>query len=99
MHVLGGAGVPAGAIFDTMELTEDADFVQSEFRPAFVLAEYFGYLRRNPDDVGFDGQPDPNFTGYNFWLGKLNQFNGNYVTAEMVKGFITSIEYQSRFGQ
>ena len=26
MRVLGGAGVPAGAIFDTMELTEDADF-------------------------------------------------------------------------
>ena len=28
MRVLGGAGVPAGAIFDTMELTEDADFEQ-----------------------------------------------------------------------
>jgi len=26
MRVLGGAGVPAGAIFDTMELTEEADF-------------------------------------------------------------------------
>ena len=28
MRVLGGAGVPAGAIFDTMELTEDVDFEQ-----------------------------------------------------------------------
>ena len=28
MRVLGGAGVPAGAIFDTMELTEEADFEQ-----------------------------------------------------------------------
>jgi crotonobetainyl-CoA:carnitine CoA-transferase CaiB-like acyl-CoA transferase len=26
MRVLGDAGVPAGAIFDTMELTEEADF-------------------------------------------------------------------------
>ncbi|MGA7001201.1 MAG: CoA transferase [Pseudolabrys sp.] len=26
MRVLGGAGVPAGAVFDTMELTEEADF-------------------------------------------------------------------------
>jgi formyl-CoA transferase len=26
MRVLGSAGVPAGAIFDTMELTEEADF-------------------------------------------------------------------------
>jgi hypothetical protein len=41
---------------------------------AFVLAEYFGYLRRNPSDVGFDGQPDPNFDGYNFWLNKLKEF-------------------------
>jgi hypothetical protein len=37
--------------------------------------------------------------GYNFWLSKLNQFNGNYVEAEMVKAFITSIEYRQRFGQ
>ena len=80
-------------------VAEDATLVESEFRPAFVLAQYFGYLRRNPDDIGFDGQPDPNFNGYNFWLGKLNEFNGNYIAAEMVKAFITSIEYQSRFGQ
>ncbi|HEX8285466.1 MAG TPA: pre-peptidase C-terminal domain-containing protein [Pyrinomonadaceae bacterium] len=80
-------------------VAEDADLVQSELRRAFVLSQYFGYLRRNPDDIGFDGQPDPNFVGYNFWLGKLNEFNGNYVQAEMVKAFITSIEYQSRFGQ
>jgi formyl-CoA transferase len=28
MRILGAAGVPAGAVFDTMELTEDADFEQ-----------------------------------------------------------------------
>ena len=33
-----------------------------------------------------------------FWLGKLNQFGGNFVNAEMVKAFITSTEYVQRFG-
>ena len=27
------------------------------------------------------------------WLDKLNQFNGNFVEAEMVKAFISSTEY------
>ena len=64
-----------------------------EFNRAFVLAQYFGYLRRNPDDA-----PDNNLDGYNFWLNKLNEFNGNFVNAEMVKAFITSGEYRHRFG-
>jgi hypothetical protein len=68
--------------------------VQREFSRAFVLMQYFGYLRRNPDDA-----PDNNLSGYNFWLGKLNQFNGDFVAAEMVKAFIQSIEYRRRFGQ
>jgi len=59
-----------------------------------VLMEYFGYLRRNPDDA-----PDANFAGYNFWLNKLNQFNGSFIDAEMVKAFISSSEYRQRFGQ
>jgi hypothetical protein len=42
--------------------------------------------------------PDSDHTGYDFWLGKLNQFNGNFVNAEMVKAFIVSGEYQQRFG-
>ena len=37
-----------------------------------------------------------NFTT-NPWT-KLNQFNGNFVNAQMVKAFITSGEYQQRFG-
>jgi len=38
------------------------------------------------------------FSGYNFWLAKLEQFNGDFVKAEMVKAFITSDEYLRRFG-
>ena len=52
--------------------------------------QYFGYLRRNPNDA-----PDGNFVGYNFWLDKLNSFNGDFIQAEMVKAFISSTEYRS----
>ena len=68
---------------------------QQEFNRAFVLMEYFGYLQRNPNDPP---EPTLDFQGYNFWLNKLNQFNGNFVNAEMVKAFITSSEYKQRFG-
>jgi hypothetical protein len=61
----------------------------------FVLAEYFGYLRRNPNDAP---ESTLDYTGYDFWLTKLNQFNGNYINAEMVKAFLSSIEYRQRFG-
>lgn len=73
-------------------VAEDADLVQQELNKAFVLMQYFGYLRRNPDD-----EPDLDFSGYNFWLSKLNQFNGNFIDAEMVKAFIISTEYRKRF--
>ncbi|HEV2826103.1 MAG TPA: Calx-beta domain-containing protein [Pyrinomonadaceae bacterium] len=63
-------------------------FVQREFRRAFVMTQYFGYLRRKPD-----------FAGFEFWLTKLDQFGGNYIEAEMVKAFISSTEYRERFTQ
>ena len=74
-------------------VAENAEFVRRQFNHAFVLMEYFGYLRRNPDDA-----PDGNFDGYNFWLSKLDEFNGDYIAAEMVKAFINSAEYRRRFG-
>ena len=74
-------------------VAEDSDLVKGESNRAFVLMQFFGYLRRNPNDP-----QDTDYTGYDFWLNKLNQFNGNFVNAEMVKAFITSIEYRQRFG-
>jgi uncharacterized protein (TIGR03118 family) len=66
----------------------EADELQTrEFNAAFVTMEYFGYLRRDPDTSGF-----------NFWLNKLNAFNGNFGNAEMVKAFIQASEYRQRFG-
>jgi hypothetical protein len=73
-------------------VAEDPDLVNAEFNRAFVLMQYYGYLRRDPNA----GQ-DTDYTGYDFWLTKLNQFNGNYINAEMVKAFISSIEYTNRF--
>ena len=80
-------------------VAEDTDFTRLETNRAFVLMQYFGYLRRNPDDVGFDGKPDPDFVGYNLWLKKLEDNGGDFRAAELVKAFITSIEYRQRFGQ
>ena len=75
------------------QVAENQTFYNAEFNRAFVLMQYFGYLRRNPNDP-----QDSDYTGYDFWLAKLNQFNGNFVAAEMVKAFITSAEYRQRFG-
>jgi uncharacterized delta-60 repeat protein len=77
------------------QVAEDTDLYNAEFNRAFVLAEYFGYLRRNPNDAP---EATRDYTGYDFWLTKLNQFNGNYINAEMVKAFLSSIEYRQRFG-
>ncbi|HEV7858209.1 MAG TPA: matrixin family metalloprotease [Pyrinomonadaceae bacterium] len=65
---------------------EDANFKQAEYNPSFVLMQYFGYLHR-----------DPERGGYLFWLNVLNtQQPGNFKG--MVCAFVTSAEYQLRFG-
>ncbi|PYS58736.1 MAG: hypothetical protein DMF74_22965, partial [Acidobacteria bacterium] len=55
-------------------VAENSTLNTQEFNRAFVLMQYFGYLRRNPNTT-----PDSDYTGYDFWLTKLNQFNGNFV--------------------
>ena len=76
------------------DVAENPAFTSAEFSRTFVLMQYFGYLRRDPNAT-----PDSDFAGYNFWLNKLNQFGGNYINAEMGKAFINSSEYRKRFGQ
>jgi hypothetical protein len=72
----------------TFTNTYSKAFYDREFNPAFVVLQYFGYLQRDPDEAGRQ-----------FWLDKLNQFNGDFLKAEMVRSFIISDEYRSRFGQ
>ena len=69
-----------------LRIVENESFVSAKRNEAFVMMEYFGYLRRDPDA-----------SGYQFWLDKLNQFGGNFEQAEMVKAFINSGEYRARF--
>jgi len=68
------------------QIAEDGRFMAAKRNEAFVMMQYFGYLRREPDAAG-----------YQFWLNKLNQFNGNFEQAEMVKAFLVSGEYRNRF--
>ncbi|HBB87023.1 MAG TPA: hypothetical protein DC047_05360, partial [Blastocatellia bacterium] len=49
------------------QIAGDRRFVAAKRNEMFVMMEYFGYLRRDPDAAG-----------YQFWLNKLNQFNGNF---------------------
>ncbi len=70
------------------QIVENPSFVNAKRNETFVMMQYFGYLRRDPDEGG-----------YRFWLNKLNQFGGNFEQAEMVKSFIVSGEYRNRFQQ
>ncbi|HEV7891020.1 MAG TPA: DUF4214 domain-containing protein [Pyrinomonadaceae bacterium] len=70
------------------KLIDNADFTRFEKNRAFVLMQYFGYMRRDPDQIGWD-----------FWLKKLDDNNGDFVKAQMVKAFLSSDEYRNRFRQ
>ncbi len=68
------------------KVADNQTFQTQDYNAAFVLAEYFGYLRRDADAAG-----------YQFWLDVLNnRVPNNYRS--MVCAFLTSAEYQDRFG-
>lgn len=54
------------------------------FNRGFVSMQYFGYLRRDPDTIGFQN-----------WLNTLNADPQNF--RHMIFGFIYSTEYRTRF--
>jgi hypothetical protein len=99
------AGDTAGRAAALRSVIESGSVINKLYNPAFVLMQYFGYLRRNPNDT-----PDGNFSGYDFWLTKMDQFSvvgedvrndtvalARVQRAEMVKAFIVSGEYRGRF--
>lgn len=101
-----GSGNIVGRAAALKSVIESDSVYNAQYNSAFVLMQYFGYLRRDPDDA-----PDNNFDGYDFWLAKLNQFSlpgenlrdesvalRRVKRAEMVKSFLQSIEYRARFG-
>ena len=77
------------------------------YNSGFVLVEYFGFLRRDPEDP-----PDSDLSGFDFWLGKMDSFTlagedarlerdafGRIKRAEMIRAFIVADEYRKRFGK
>jgi hypothetical protein len=81
-----GATLSESRALALREAAESTDVISAEYNPSFVLMQYFGYLRRDADQGGFD-----------FWLNVLNNREPNNYQA-MVCAFITSREYQERFG-
>ncbi len=79
---MNGGKTRAQVVADVIEIQA---FKDREYNPSFVLMQYFGYLRRNPDAGG-----------YSFWLDILNNRDPNNYRS-MVCAFITSAEYQQRF--
>ncbi len=65
------------------QISESTEVSQKYFNQAFVVMEYFGYLRRDPDSA------------YLAWIATLDQTGDSRV---MVTGFVNSLEYRQRFG-
>ena len=85
IQALSGGRTRAQVLLDVMDIPE---FKNREYNPAFVLMQYYGYLRRDPDPGG-----------YAFWLNVLNNKlpHDDSGYRAMVCAFITSFEYQDRF--
>jgi sugar lactone lactonase YvrE len=103
-----GSGGTEGRALALRNVAGSGSIYNKQYNSAFVLMQYFGYLRRNPSDPP---EATLDFAGYNFWLQKLNQFSnpGEDVRnegvalervrrADMLKSFLVSGEYMNRFG-
>lgn len=66
------------------QLVESTEVFNKYSNEAFVIMQYFGYLRRTADASYLD------------WVQIMNQTNGNYRI--MINGFMNSAEYRRRFG-
>jgi hypothetical protein len=63
---------------------ESSEVFNKFFNRGFVSMQYFGYLRRDPDTIGFAN-----------WVNTLNADPSNF--RHMIFGFIYSTEYRNRF--
>src|SRR5207245_346541 len=64
------------------QIAESSEVYQKYYNQAFVVMEYFGYLRRDPDALYLD------------WMDVLNKTGD---ARHMVEGFVNSSEYRNRF--
>ncbi|MET0646520.1 MAG: Calx-beta domain-containing protein [Pyrinomonadaceae bacterium] len=101
-----GAGGTEGRAAALLSATNSRSFYNSQYNAAFVVMQYYGYLRRAPNAA-----PDSGFAGYDFWLSKLDSFSlpgedvrddavaaSRAARAEMARAFVESAEYRARFG-
>lgn len=65
------------------EISESLEVYNKFYNEAFVVMQYFGYLRREPD------------AAYLQWITHLNT-TGDFRS--MINGFMNSLEYRARFG-
>ena len=65
------------------QIVESSEVYQKYYNQAFVVMQYFGYLRRDPDAL------------YVNWITVLDQTND---PRGMINGFMNSLEYRQRFG-
>jgi len=65
------------------DISESPEVYTKYYNEAFVVMQYFGYLRRDPDAL------------YLFWIQEL-ETSGN--ARNMINGFMNSLEYRFRFG-
>jgi hypothetical protein len=65
------------------EVAESTEVYIKYYNQAFVVMQYFGYLRRQPDAL------------YLNWITYLDE-TGDY--RNMINGFMNSVEYRGRFG-
>ena len=67
------------------------------FKQAFVTMEYFGYLRRDPEDC--HNSQDPANCGFIFHNNRFSLITDPHLVENfVVRGFIESPEYRQRFG-
>ncbi|HKO99515.1 MAG TPA: DUF4214 domain-containing protein, partial [Pyrinomonadaceae bacterium] len=66
------------------QLVESVEVYNKYYNEAFVIMQYFGYLRRTAD------------ASYLSWINTMNQTSGDYRI--MINGFMNSAEYRRRFG-
>ena len=65
------------------EIAESTEVYNKYYNQAFVVMQYFGYLRRDPDSL---------YSGLDQVLNSTGDFRS------MVNGFMNSLEYRFRFG-
>ncbi|HEX8633849.1 MAG TPA: carboxypeptidase regulatory-like domain-containing protein [Pyrinomonadaceae bacterium] len=67
-------------------IVESDEIKTAEYNRAYVAMQYYGYLRRTPEEEG-----------YQAWLKVINADPTNVRV--MINGFMNSNEYRARFGQ